>query len=74
MVYHINIIWDDEADVWVATSNDVPDLILEHGSADALIERVRAAATELLALSGKGDKECELAYTLNRTDSLAVYG
>lgn len=43
--------WDSEACVWVATSEDIVGLVLEGGSADALIERVRSAAPELLELN-----------------------
>ena len=52
MSYRINIIWDDEAAVWIATSQDVPGLVLESGSFDALLERVRFAVPELLELNG----------------------
>ena len=45
--------WDDEAAVWVATSQDVPGLVLESGSFDALLERVRYAVSELIELNGK---------------------
>ena len=48
--YVIDLVWDEEAGVWVATSNDIPGLVLESGSLDALIERVRFAAPELLSL------------------------
>lgn len=44
-------IWDNEANVWIAQSNDIPGLVLEGGSLDALIERVRFAAPELLELN-----------------------
>jgi len=50
--YVINLIWDNEAAVWVATSDDIPGLVMEGGSFDALIERVRYAAPELLELNG----------------------
>jgi predicted RNase H-like HicB family nuclease len=50
--YTILVTWDEEARVWIAESNDIPGLILESGSLDALIERVRYAAPELLELSG----------------------
>lgn len=53
MDYRINIIWDNEAAVYVATSEDVPGLVLESGSLDALIERVKTAVPELLELNGK---------------------
>ena len=51
MSYRIKFLWDDEAAVWVATSQDVPGLVLESGSFDALIERVQVAAQELIALN-----------------------
>ena len=35
MEYTINLIWDKEAAVWVATSEDVKGLVLESGSLDA---------------------------------------
>jgi predicted RNase H-like HicB family nuclease len=50
--YRILLTWDEEARVWIAESDDIPGLILESGSPDALIERVRYAAPELLELSG----------------------
>ena len=50
--YLINFKWDDEASVWIATSDDIPGLILESGSFDALVERVRYAVPDLLEMSG----------------------
>ena len=49
--YKIKFLWDDEAAVWVATSEDVPGLALESGSFDALVEKVRFAVPELLELN-----------------------
>ena len=43
-------LWDPETEVWIATSNDVLGLVLESGSFDALVERVRIAIPELLEL------------------------
>lgn len=40
--------WDDEAKVWVATSQDIPGLTTEAPTLDALLERVLAVAPELL--------------------------
>ena len=51
MEYVINFTWDDEAEVWIATSNDIPGLVLESGSFDALLERTRFAVPELLELA-----------------------
>ena len=48
--YTILLIWDEEAQVWVAESNDIPGLILEAKSVDALIEEVNRAVPELLEM------------------------
>ena len=51
MEYAVQFSWDPEAAVWIATSDDVPGLVLESGSIDALIERVRYAVPELIDLN-----------------------
>ena len=51
MEYKIDLTWDSEAFVWVATSDDVPGLVLESGSFDALIERLKYTVPELLELN-----------------------
>ena len=53
MEYCVRLDWDPEAAVWIATSEDIPGLVLESGSIDALIERVRFAAPALLELNRK---------------------
>ncbi|MCL1895647.1 MAG: DUF1902 domain-containing protein [Clostridiales bacterium] len=47
----INLFWDEEASVWVATNDEIP-IALESGSLDLLMERVRIATPELLELNG----------------------
>lgn len=47
----IKMTWDADACVWIAESDDVPGLVLESGSFDALLERVRFAVPELLSLN-----------------------
>lgn len=51
MEYIVKLAWDEEASVWIATSEDIPGLVLESGSLDALIEKVRYAAPELLEMN-----------------------
>lgn len=51
MEYIINLTWDNEASVWIATSDDIPGLVLESVSFDALLERTRIAIPELLSLN-----------------------
>ena len=65
--------WDSEAAVWTATSDDVPGLILECGSFDALVERVKASIPELISLNGK-IKDFRLSFVTEREDVVPVYG
>ena len=46
--YKIKFQWDPDASVWIATSDDIPGLVLESGSFDVLVERVRYAVPDLL--------------------------
>mgnify|MGYP004539217863 CR=1 FL=1 len=72
MEYTINFTWDDEAGVWIATSDDVPGLVLESGSFDALIERTRFAIPELLALSSSKIYPLTLNFRSERHKRLAL--
>ena len=51
MEFEVNFTWDNEADVWIAQSDDIPGLVLESVSLDTLIARVRLAAPELMELN-----------------------
>jgi predicted RNase H-like HicB family nuclease len=47
----IRAIWDKEAAVWVAESDEVPGLITEAESEDALLDKLRVMVPELLELN-----------------------
>ena len=66
MEYLISTTWDAEAGVWTATSEDIPGLVLESGSLDALMERVKAAVPELLSLSGRAVTDIPLFFRSER--------
>ena len=53
MTYNVDIHWDDEANVWYATSEDIIGLTLESENLDLLVERVKTAAPELLELNNQ---------------------
>ena len=61
-----------DASVWIATSDDIPGLVLESGSFDALVERVRFAAPELLELNGKTGQNLTLSILSERHERIAV--
>ena len=72
MNYKIDLTWDAEAAVWVATSEDIPGLVLESGSFDALLERVRYAIPELLALNGPSNGPVTVTFQSTRQERLAI--
>lgn len=74
MEYKIQLLWDNEASVWVATSTDVPGLVLESGSFDALIERVRYAISELLELNRQKASFYNLTFLSERHERVVVNG
>lgn len=72
MEYIVNLNWDNEANVWVATSNDIPGLVLESGSFDALLERVRFAVPELLKLNSPLSAPLSLTFVSERHERIAL--
>lgn len=44
--------WDEEASVWVASSNDIPGLSIEADSIDQLRSKLTAALVDLFELNG----------------------
>ena len=64
--YTVLLIWDNEAQVWYCTSDDIPGLILESNSLDTLVERARHAAPELLELMGLDPVNASLSFKAER--------
>ena len=50
--YFVRAEWDDEAAVWVATSDDVPGLVTEAQTLEALDTKLRTMVPELLDANG----------------------
>ena len=67
----VNLTWDPEASVWVATSEDIPGLVSESGSFDALLERVRFAAPELLEMNST-EIPAVLSFQAERMERIAL--
>jgi hypothetical protein len=51
--YTVRAIWDDEAKVWVAESDDVPGLTTEAANPEELAGNLRILVPELLELNGR---------------------
>lgn len=65
MEYVINLMWDKEANVWLAASDTVQGLALESDSIEGLIEKVKLATPELLSLNnGSIQKTISLCFNI----------
>ena len=69
MKYNVKLTWDNEANVWVATSDDIPGLALESNSYDALIEKVKFAVPELLELNNNNSAK-EIHFISERCEAV----
>lgn len=49
----VNAFWDEEAGVWVASSNDVPGLVAEAETMEKLVAVLQDRIPELLEANGK---------------------
>ncbi len=55
--------WDEEAAVWVATSEDIAGLAIEAGTFEELSKRIPAALSDLLELNGvDGEDRLDIPY------------
>ena len=72
MNYTVNLLWDTDASVWAATSEDIKGLVLESGSLDVLIERVRMTVPELLKLNHQPIEHATLAFVTERVEEVCA--
>lgn len=72
MEYVVTTIWDEETCVWTATSDDIPGLVLESGSLDALMERVKNAVPELLSMNGSVPDHIPLYFKSERHETVQI--
>jgi len=54
--------WDGDASVWIATSVDVPGLVIEADTWPTMIEEVKLALPDLMELSGQGYENPSLTF------------
>ena len=48
----VEALWDEDAQVWVASSNDVPGLITEADTMEHLMQKLKIVIPELLHANG----------------------
>ena len=72
MSYTVKLFWDSEVDVWIATSDDIKGLVLESGSLDVLIERVRMTVPELLKLNNQPVEHAKITFMTERVEEVCA--
>ncbi|MEA2931046.1 MAG: hypothetical protein QOG38_3474 [Hyphomicrobiales bacterium] len=63
--------WDTEASVWLATSDDVPGLVVEAETWPAMINEVQLVLPELLEVSGHGGDKLSVTFKAEQHLDLA---
>lgn len=58
--------------MWVASSDDLPNLALESGSCAALIERVKYIVPELLEMNDIKADFCDINFVSDRLDRVLI--
>jgi hypothetical protein len=64
MTYHVKATWDEEAQVWAATSDDVPGLATEADTIEDLLVKLRVMIPDLLAANGVVIAEGQVPFQL----------
>jgi len=62
--YFVRAEWDEEAAVWVASSDDVPGLVTEAETLEALNTKLRSMEPELLDANGRTPADGQVAVEL----------
>jgi predicted RNase H-like HicB family nuclease len=73
--FFIRAEWDEEASVWVATSDDVPGLVTEEATMEGLIEKLKVIVPELLEANGvRIDQEVPFEVMTRRFETAQTAG
>jgi hypothetical protein len=64
----IDVRWDRDAAVWLATSPDVHGLVVEAANWPTMIDEVRLTLPELMALEGEAEGELSLTFRRSLDD------
>ena len=68
----VKMIWDDG--IWYTQTDEEIGLVLESGSFDALVERVRIALPEMLELNLGYTGEVRIIFESERVDTMKAVG
>jgi predicted RNase H-like HicB family nuclease len=61
---NVRAVWDKDAAVWIATSDDIPGLITEADTIDQMLAKLKTMIPELLEANGVLDDLDEIPFNL----------
>ncbi len=72
--FHMDASWDPEAQTWTGTSPDVPGLVVESDTLEALVEEAKSVVPDLLELNCgiKGPADVSLVVSVRREERLII--
>lgn len=71
MEYNVKIYWDKEASVWIATSDNIPGLVLESDNMQTLYKKLELAIPEILEVNNMPPATNIKIYAVERQQVLA---
>ena len=66
----VRVIWDSESDRWYTKTDDVPGMALDSGSFDALLEKVRMIAPDMLEANLGYVGPIRFSFTAERNETI----
>ncbi|WP_442944289.1 DUF1902 domain-containing protein [Nostoc sp.] len=51
IIFKVQAFWDSDAEVWIATSDDIPGLVTEASTIEVLTQKLREIIPELIILN-----------------------
>jgi hypothetical protein len=70
-IFHIDAKWDPEAKVWVATSSDIPGLVIQGKNKNEIVEKLRVVSPALVETGIDRGDEFEIHF-LRQREKLVV--
>ena len=70
MTCNIKLIWSDDSNKWYTETDDIPGMVLESNSFDALIEKVQLIAPDMLEANCAYVGPIHFTFTTNYTKTI----
>jgi hypothetical protein len=64
LAIYVRSTWDDDAEVWVATSEDIPGLVTEAANEQELMDKLQMIIPDLVAASDEQFDQSEIPLVL----------